>query len=98
MNTVAFPFPSSTATHAGEGVQVHLDPNFDSIITDETLPDTMWFLIADPGMASRPSFIYSKLQGYESPQIFKEVSKYERVWDIIFLILMEIPLVDMLMV
>ena len=64
---------------AAEGVQVHLDPNFDSIITDATLPDTMWFLIADPGMASRPSFIYSKLQGYESPQIFKEVSKYERV-------------------
>ena len=63
---------------AAEGVQIHLDPNFDSIVGGD-LADSMWFLIADPGSASRPSFLYSKLQGYESPQIFKEASKYERV-------------------
>ncbi len=64
---------------AAQGVTIHLDPNFDSIVKEAGLPDTLWFLVADPAMAARPAFIYSKLQGYESPQIFKEVSKYERV-------------------
>ena len=63
---------------AADGVVIHLDPNFDSIVGGG-LADTMWFLIADPGSAARPAFVYSKLQGYESPQIFKEASKYERL-------------------
>ena len=63
---------------AAEGIQIHLDPNFDSIVGGD-LADSMWFLIADPGTAARPAFLYSKLQGYETPQIFKEASKYERL-------------------
>lgn len=63
---------------AADGIQIHLDPNFDSIVGGD-LADTMWFLVADPVGAARPAFIYSKLQGYETPQIFKEASKYERL-------------------
>ena len=63
---------------AAEGVVIHLDPNFDSIVGGE-LADTMWILVADPASAARPAFVYSKLQGYEAPQIFKEASKYERL-------------------
>ena len=63
---------------AAEGVQIHLDPNFNSIVGGD-LADSMWMLVADPVGASRPAFVYSKLQGYEAPQIFKEASKYERL-------------------
>lgn len=63
---------------AAEGVQIHLDPNFDSIVGG-SLADTMWFLIADPVSSARPAFVYSKLQGYESPRMFKERSKWELV-------------------
>ena len=64
---------------AGMGVVIHEDPNFDTIVGDDSVAEKMWILVADPAVASRPSFLYAKLAGYEAPRMFKESSRYELV-------------------
>ena len=62
------------------GIKLHVDP-YMHIVVDGAIEDTMWMMLADPGLA-RPMFAHCYLAGYEAPFLARRIPAVpeHRVW------------------
>lgn len=58
-------------------IKAWVNPYLEYINT--TTGDTTWFLIADPVTSQRPAFEFDKLEGFESPALYRKKSDMEHI-------------------